>query len=173
MKTKENNKQKKRGRTVVAVSGGFDPVHIGHVRLFREAKKLGDELVVILNNDNWLKNKKGYVFMPDYERKELIEALADVDRVVLTGHPENPLDMSVCAELAALKPNIFANGGDRNKKDAQKMSSSLNPEQDLCRRLGIQMVFNVGAGGKVQSSSWLLDKYKQFVGRFTNLKRES
>ncbi len=67
-------KQTKR-KIVVAVSGGFDPIHIGHVRLFQEAKALGDELVVILNNDNWLALKKIHVFMPQTERKEIIEAL--------------------------------------------------------------------------------------------------
>ena len=68
------------------MSGGFDPIHVGHVRMFQEAKKLGDELVVILNNDNWLKKKKGYAFMPEEERKEVIEGLRPVDRVIISGH---------------------------------------------------------------------------------------
>ena len=71
----------KKTKKVVMVSGGFDPVHIGHVRLFKEAKKLGDELVVVINNDNWLKLKKGYVFMPEHERKEIIEAFDGVDKL--------------------------------------------------------------------------------------------
>lgn len=154
MKTKKNKKLK-----VVAVSGGFDPVHIGHIRLFEEAKKLGGKLIVILNNDNWLKKKKGYVFMPEQERKELINALRAVNGVFLTNHEKNSKDMTVCRELAALKPHIFANGGDRNKIDAANKKSSLNPEQQLCESLGIAMQFNVGAGGKVQSSSWLLAKH--------------
>ena len=65
-------RRKVKNKIVVAVSGGWDPVHIGHVRLFNEAKKLGDELVVILNNDNWLRKKKGFVFMPQAERKEIL-----------------------------------------------------------------------------------------------------
>lgn len=142
---------KKKKRIVVAVSGGFDPVHPGHIRLFREAKKLGDELVVILNNDNWLRKKKSYVFMPEKERKEVIEALRPVDRVVITKHPKNTKDMSVCRELKMIRPDVFANGGDRNKSNV--------PEVELCRRLGIKMVWNVGKGGKVQSSSWLLKKF--------------
>ena len=77
-KVKKNDPKK----VVVAVSGGFDPIHIGHVRMFERAKTLGDELVVILNNDNWLKKKKGFSFMPEKERKEVIEALRVVDRVV-------------------------------------------------------------------------------------------
>jgi len=153
------NKKKKRKKIVVAVSGGMDPLHIGHMRLFKEAKSLGDELIVILNNDNWLTKKKGFVFIPQDERKEIIESLKWVDRVILTKHGCNPKDMSVCQELKILKPDIFANGGDRNKKDASKISSSLNPEQALCQKLGIKMAFNVGKGGKIQSSSWLLEKF--------------
>lgn len=143
----KNKKQK----TIVAVSGGFDPIHIGHVRLFERAKKIGDKLVVILNNDNWLKAKKGYVFMPQEERKEVINALSHVDEVMLTNHPINPKDMSVCAELALLKPHIFANGGDRNKNNI--------PEVTTCEAINCRMIFNIGDGGKIQSSSWLLNKY--------------
>lgn len=150
-------------KTIVVVSGGFDPVHAGHVRLFEAAKKLGDKLVVVLNNDNWLRKKKGTIFMPEKERKEIVEGFRAVDRVVITRHPRNPKDMSVVAELSRIRPDIFANGGDRNKRNANEESSSLNPEQELCRRLGIQMKFNVGRGGKVQSSSWLLKKYTQAV----------
>lgn len=135
---------------IIAVSGGFDPVHIGHVRMFAEAKALGDELVVILNNDNWLRAKKGYAFMPEQERKEIIEALRAVDRVVLTAHEPRCTDMSVCRELELLRPDVFANGGDRKGDNI--------PEYALCDRLGITMVFGVGAGGKIQSSSWLIGK---------------
>ena len=144
---------------MVAVSGGFDPIHAGHIRLFKETRVLGDELVVILNNDNWLKKKKGFAFMSQAERVEVIAAIRYVDRVMLTRHPRNSKDMSVCAELRKLRPDIFANGGDRDKKDSRVKNSSLNPERALCERLGIQMVFNVGQGGKIQSSSWLLHKY--------------
>lgn len=141
----------KKKKVVVVVSGGWDPIHIGHVRLFKEAKKLGDELVVILNNDNWLKKKKGYVFMQEKERKELIEALSMVDKVVLTHHKPDSQDMSVNKELRKIKPDIFANGGDRTKRNI--------PEIAVCKELGCNMVFNVGQGGKVQSSSWLLDDF--------------
>lgn len=135
---------------VVAVSGGFDPVHPGHIRLFKEAKGLGDKLVVILNNDNWLVAKKKFNFMHEKERREVIEAIRYVDEVVITRHPKNTEDMSVCESLARIKPDIFANGGDRKADNI--------PEYDLCRKLGIKMVFNVGEGGKVQSSSSLVDK---------------
>ncbi|OGN04316.1 MAG: hypothetical protein A2831_01285 [Candidatus Yanofskybacteria bacterium RIFCSPHIGHO2_01_FULL_44_17] len=139
---------KKKKEIVVAVSGGMDPLHAGHVRLFKEAKKLGDKLVVILNNDNWLKKKKGYVFMREDERKEVIAGLAVVDHVIITGHGPNSDDMSVCAELKKLKPSIFANGGDRTADNI--------PEVAVCNGLRCKMVFNVGHGGKIQSSSWLV-----------------
>ncbi|MCX6797316.1 MAG: adenylyltransferase/cytidyltransferase family protein [Candidatus Doudnabacteria bacterium] len=145
----------------VTISGGFDPVHIGHIELMKEARGLGDRLVVIINNDNWLKKKKGFVFMNEKERKAIIEAVRYVDEVIITGHPENPTDMSVCAELEKLKPDIFANGGDRDKKNAADAKSSLNPEQALCQRLGIEMVFNVGKSGKIQSSSELVKRVKE------------
>lgn len=137
---------------VVAVSGGFDPLHFGHVRMFREAKKLGDKLVVILNNDNWLTDKKGKPFMPEEERKEIIEAIEGVNRVVLTEHTLGDPDRSVCHMLKKIKPHIFANGGDR-KPDGDPV-----PEVELCKELGIDLVYNIGAGGKIQSSSWLIAK---------------
>ena len=143
---------KSKTRIIVAVSGGFDPPHIGHVRLFKEAKKLGDKLVVILNNDNWLKAKKNFVFMPEKERQELIEAMRDVDQVILSTHKSCPKDMSVCRELKKIRPDIFANGGDRTRKNI--------PEIAVCESIACRMVFNIGKGGKIQSSSWLLKKSK-------------
>src|SRR4030042_3947563 len=115
--SKLNQRHKK---IVVAVSGGFYPIHVGHIRLFKEARALGDELVVILNNDNWLKQKKGFVFMPQEQRKELISAIKFVDRVIFTKHSRHFKDRSVCAELKKLRPDIFANGGDRNVPDSKK-----------------------------------------------------
>lgn len=134
--------------TWVAVSGGFDPLHIGHIRMFKEAKKLGDRLVVIVNNDNWLRLKKGFVFMPEHERVELISSFNFVDKVVLTDHTRKDKDMSVAGALRAIKPTIFANGGDRTHKST--------PEDALCIERGIKRAYGVGRGGKVQSSSWMI-----------------
>lgn len=150
VKKQSINSQGKLKKKIVAVSGGFDPVHIGHVRMFNEAKQLGDHLIVILNNDNWLRKKKGYVFMPEIERKEIIESFHSVDEVLLTSHEMDTLDMSVCRELEKIKPHIFANGGDRHAGNI--------PEYTLCEEMGCKMFFNVGTGGKVQSSSWLVEK---------------
>lgn len=128
----------------VAVSGGFDPLHVGHINLFKEAKKLGDYLVVILNSDEFLMTKKKYIFMPFEQRKEMIESIRWVDEVV----PCIDKDQTVCQTLRKIKPDIFANGGDRNKKNI--------PEVAICQEIGAQMVFNIG-GGKIQSSSWLVN----------------
>lgn len=138
----------KRKPRVVAVSGGFDPLHIGHIRLFREARQLGDKLVVIMNNDHWLRAKKGFTFMPQKERAEIIRHLPFVDKVVFTDHKKGDTDKSVSRTLAKVRPDIFANGGDRFSENV--------PEVAVCKGLGIKMVFNVGAGGKVQSSSWMI-----------------
>jgi cytidyltransferase-like protein len=134
-------------KRIIAVSGGFDPIHVGHVRMIQEASALGDELVVIINNDHWLRKKKGHVFMPEDQRKEIIEAVGGVSRVVLTSHAPDCQDMSVCDALREIRPDVFANGGDRFADNI--------PEAVLCRELGIETVFNIGRGGKVQSSSWL------------------
>ena len=127
---------------IVAVSGGFDPIHIGHLRMMQEAAEHG-KLTVIINSDAWLKRKKGYVFMLWEERAELISAPACVGNVIRA--KDN--DRTVCETLKELRPDIFANGGDRG------MNST--PEAKLCEELGIELIWNVG-GGKVRSSSSLV-----------------
>lgn len=126
----------------VFISGGFDPIHVGHVRYIQEAAKLG-QLTVILNSDAWLMRKKGFVFMPWEERREIIEAITGVYQVVSV----NDDDGSVCDALDYWRPDIFANGGDRFEDNI--------PEAVLCHKHGIEMVFNIG-GEKTQSSSSLV-----------------
>jgi len=151
-KAKIKNTQKEK---VVMVSGGFDPIHHGHVRYFKDAKKLGDKLIVVINNDHWLRLKKGHEFIGAKERAEIIGAIRYVDQVIISSHKKGTKDMSVCKELAKIKPHIFANGGDRFADNI--------PEFKLCNDLGIRMVFNVGHGGKVSSSSTLLKEYSKFL----------
>ncbi len=139
-----------KNKVVVAVCGGFDPIHVGHIKHFRDAKKLGDILVVMLNTDDWLTKKKGYIFMSFEERKEIIESIRYVDKVT----PVIDTNGSVAKTLEKLKPDIFAKGGDRT------MDNIPESEINVCERLGIKIVFGVG-GGKVQSSSWLIDKMRR------------
>ena len=109
--------------------------------------------------DNWFKAKGKPVFMSHKERKEIIEALECVDEVIISGHKKNTKDISVCRELLRIKPHIFANGGDRKPEDVDIPSS----EYKVCKELGIEVVFNVGKGGKIRSSSELLREYSKRI----------
>ena len=127
---------------IVCVSGGMDPVHVGHVRMILEASKFGD-VVVILNSDQWLLRKKGFSFMPWEERAEILRAIRGVVDVVRV----NDEDGTVCEALRRIKPDYFANGGDRKNENT--------PEVSLCLELDIKMLWCIG-GGKIQSSSDLV-----------------
>ena len=137
---------KDKKEVLVAVSGYFNPLHIGHIEYLRAARLLGTKLVVIVNNDTQVKLKGSKLFMDEKERTEIVAELKPVDEVILAIDK----DRSVCKTLEFLKPDIFANGGDRTNDNI--------PEVATCKKLGIKMVFGVG-GGKVQSSSWLLGKH--------------
>ena len=127
----------------IALSGGFDPVHVGHLRMIKAAAKIG-RVVIILNSDDWLMSKKGYVFMTFEERKELLEAFDDVKDVVEV----NDIDNTVCEALDRIRPHHFGNGGDRKSDNV--------PEVNLCVKLGIDLAWNLG-GDKIQSSSDLVN----------------
>jgi cytidyltransferase-like protein len=135
---------------IAIVSGGFDPLHVGHIELFNKARKIGP-LLVVLNSDDFLTKKKGKPFMPFEERKIIIENLQMVDLVI----PSVDEDDTVCAtieKLASLRDEVdaelyFCNGGDRT-------SGENTPEHRLCEKLGINTVY--GLGDKIQSSSWLV-----------------
>ena len=127
----------------VLVSGGFDPAHIGHVRMILEAALYGN-VIVVANSDAWLMRKKGYIFMPWAERSELLAAVRGVTSVEAV----DDTDGTVCEAIRRLNPTYFANGGDRKTDNT--------PEMDVCKELGVKLLWNVG-GGKIQSSSDLVD----------------
>ena len=125
----------------VAVSGYFDPIHVGHLEYLRMAKELGDSLVVIVNNNYQCKLKKGKHFMDENDRVEIVKALRFVDEVFLSVDK----DRTVCKSLEEIKPDVFANGGDR--------ATSEVPETPVCKKFNIKMVD--GLGDKIRSSSSL------------------
>ena len=136
---------------VVLVTGGFDPLHSGHIEYFKAARTLGDMLVVGINSDAWLERKKGRAFMPSTERVNIIQNLRQVDHCVL-------FDDSDCTAREAIRnakmlyPNsqiVFANGGDRTADNIPEMT-----EPD------VEFVFGVGGTNKLNSSSWILEEWK-------------
>lgn len=135
---------------IVVVSGGFDPLHKGHIRLFKAAKSLGHKVILGLNSDKWLVEKKGKVFMNWSERAEILRALSDVDEV-LSFDDRDGTALGILVRVKQLYPEcslVFANGG-------QKTAENV-PETGYCNAYKIDMMFNMG-GGKVQSSSNLID----------------
>lgn len=140
-----STKYKKTKEILVVASGYFNPLHIGHIKYLKGAKKLGTKLIVIVNTDHQIKLKRSLPFMNEKERVEIISALKFVDNVILA----IDRDKTVCKTLELIKPDIFAKGGDRTLDNI--------PEKEICEKLGIKMVFGVG-GRKVQSSSWLISK---------------
>ena len=136
----------KKEAIIVAASGYFDPIHLGHIEYLKKAKELGDKLVVIVNNDKQAHLKKGFEFMPFNERVEIVKALKFVDEVFLS----IDRDKTVCKSLEKIRPNIFAKGGDRFSHEI--------PEAEVCRKFGIKIVH--GLGDKIQSSSELAARQK-------------
>jgi len=147
-------KRRKPNPIVVAVSGGFDPLHYGHIKYIQSAKKLGDYLVVIVDPDSYLINKKGYYFLTQIERARIVEQIKGVDEVFLSKDENN----NICDALREIRPSIFANGGDRQE---------ANVEEDIvCQELYCQQVFGIGGYNKENSSSMIV---KQFLERFANV----
>jgi D-beta-D-heptose 7-phosphate kinase/D-beta-D-heptose 1-phosphate adenosyltransferase len=128
---------------IICLSGGCDPLHAGHIRYLRDAAKFG-KVVWILNSDEWLKRKKGYVLMPWEERKEVLLALRDIYKVEKVDDTQGTVNEAICR----LEPDYFGKGGDRNSQNT--------PEQAMCKLMGIECIFGLG-GDKIQSSSELVD----------------
>ncbi len=151
---------------IIIVSGGFDPIHSGHIEYFKSARRLGDKLIVALNSDEWLINKKGKYFMPFNERKSIIENLTFVNKVIDFKDDKIGSCIDALEKVKNLYPNdslFFANGGDRNDSNIPEMSVQ-----------GIEFIFGVGGNDKKNSSSWILKNWKYYHeerlwGSFYNL----
>lgn len=151
---------------IIIVSGGFDPLHSGHIAYFKSAKELGDKLIVALNSDEWLVNKKDKFFMPFSERKAIIENILFVDLVIDFEDDDLGSATNALIKVKQMYPHdeiIFANGGDRNKENIPEMSVD-----------NIKFEFSVGGDDKKNSSSWILKKWQYYHeerlwGSFYNL----
>lgn len=131
---------------MILLSGGFDPLHVGHVRMIEAARVYG-KVCIVVNSDEWLLRKKGYVFM---EYRDRVEILRSIRSVHVTGVDD--ADDTVCEALERLKPYYFGNGGDRVQANPK--------EHEVCVRLKIKEKFGLG-GGKIRSSSKLVEKFRQ------------
>jgi cytidyltransferase-like protein len=138
-------------KTIVLITGGFDPIHSGHISYINAAKKLGDVLIVGVNSDDWLRRKKGREFMPGSERIDIIQNLKAVDHCILFNDTENHA-IEAIRNVKLMYPDhhiIFANGGDRTAENIPEMSEP-----------GVEFVFGVGGEDKKNSSSWILEEWK-------------
>tara|TARA_R110002074_G_scaffold6846_2_gene30414 strand:+ start:1525 stop:1989 length:465 start_codon:yes stop_codon:yes gene_type:complete len=136
-------------KPTVMVSGGFDPVHVGHIRMIRAAAKFGD-VIVIANSDDWLHRKKGFTFMDFKSRYEILDSIKGV--IIVDSVDDS--DETVCAAIRHHKPTYFANGGDRGKNNT--------PEAELCNKLGVKLLWGIGGDKKVESSSDLIERTRDF-----------
>ncbi len=140
----------------VLVTGGFDPLHSGHIAYFKEAKKLGTKLIVGLNSDDWLARKKGRPFMPFSERLSIIKEMKIVDNVISFNDADNTACGAIFYMLSTTGSRdkiIFANGGDREQTNI--------PEYNMYKdNKNVSFVFGVGGTNKANSSSWILDEWK-------------
>ena len=144
---------------IVVVSGGFDPIHSGHIAYFVNAKDYGNKLIVALNSDQWLIDKKGKFFMPFSERKTIIENLSVVDKVIDFEDDNYGSASNALEKIKKLFPKdeiIFANGGDRS--DTSKIL-----EYDTAQEFNIELKFGIGGNHKESSSSDLLGRWEEYI----------
>lgn len=142
---------RKKNKIIGLCSGGFAPLHRGHLHYLQKAASKCDYLIVAVNGDQFLMNKHGYVFMPENERCEIIQALACVDKAFVF-KPSDPSDQTVSEALKTIKPDIFFKGGDRLDKDSI-------PEWELCQQLGIDI--QIAGDTKENSSTDIISKFRK------------
>jgi D-beta-D-heptose 7-phosphate kinase/D-beta-D-heptose 1-phosphate adenosyltransferase len=140
-------------KTIVLITGGFDPIHSGHISYIEAAKKLGDILVVGVNSDEWLVRKKGKAFLPSLERTTIIRAMRAVDFVITFDDKDDTAKNAIQMVRQSYPQSkiIFANGGDRTKDNI--------PEMEFVDS-NLEFVFGVGGEDKKNSSSWILKKWE-------------
>ena len=139
---------------IVLVSGGFDPIHSGHIKLIKEASEHG-RVVILLNSDQWLRNKKGMEFLPFKEREIIMLALKNVIDVISCGNIDETCIDGIKIAIDKYKNSRikFANGGDRDNK--------TTPESIFCNNNNIELLWGIGGNNKSNSSSWILKKWKE------------
>ena len=139
---------------IVLVSGGFDPIHSGHIKLIKEASEHG-RVVILLNSDQWLRNKKGMEFLPFKEREIIMSALKNVIDVISCGNIDETCIDGIKIAIDKYKNSgiKFANGGDRDNK--------TTPESIFCNNNNIELLWGIGGNNKSNSSSWILKKWKE------------
>lgn len=139
---------------IVLVSGGFDPIHSGHIKLIKEASEHG-RVVILLNSDQWLRNKKGMEFLPFKEREIIMSALKNVINVISCGNIDETCIDGIKIAIDKYKNSRikFANGGDRDDK--------TTPESIFCNNNNIELLWGIGGNNKSNSSSWILKKWKE------------
>ena len=141
-------------KDIVLVSGGFDPIHSGHIKLIKEASNYGD-IIVLLNSDNWLRKKKGKEFLSFDERKIILNSIKNVIDVVPCGNEDKTCIDGIKLAISKYSKNkiFFANGGDRN--------DNTTPETIFCDQNNIETLWGIGGNKKSNSSSWILKKWSE------------